>query len=89
LFGIRQRTVMRATTRFNLPQRYPDGKLSRENNPKKSFKNKPDSSVQAHATLRIHNKRIEIGLRIPPDFEQRLFQFLSKKEAVKKACESL
>jgi hypothetical protein len=49
------------------------------NNPKKSFKNNPDSSVQAHATLRIHNKRIEIVLRIPPDFEQRLFQFLSKR----------
>jgi len=58
------------------------------NNPKKSVKNKPDSSVQAHATLRIHNKPIEIGLRIPPTSRSVSSSF-SKREAVKKACESL
>jgi hypothetical protein len=51
-----------------------------KNNPKKNFKNKPDFSVQAHATLRIQNKRIEIGLRIPPEFEQRIYEFLSDKK---------
>jgi hypothetical protein len=50
-------------------------------NPKrmKTMKNKPDFSVRAHATLRFHGKRIEIGLRIPPDMEQRLHRFLSAR----------
>jgi hypothetical protein len=51
------------------------------NNPKfmRSVKNKPDFSVRAHATLRFHGKRIEIGLRIPPDMVERIHKFLSKK----------
>jgi hypothetical protein len=49
-------------------------------NPKKSFKNKPDFAVQAHATLRIQSKRIEIGLRIPHEFEQRIYEFILDKK---------
>jgi hypothetical protein len=51
------------------------------NNPKrmKAVLKKPDFSVRAHATLRFHGKRIEIGLRIPPDMEQRLYRFLRSR----------
>ena len=56
------------------------------NNPKKSFEKKPDFSVQAHVTLRVQHKeqRIEIGLRIPPEFEQRIYDFVLKKKKKKK-----
>lgn len=58
-----------------------------KNNPKKNFEKKPDFSVQAHATLREQNKgqRLEIGLRIPPEFEQRIYEFVLKKKNAKKA----
>lgn len=51
-------------------------------NPKrmKTVKNKPDYSLRAHATLRFHGKRIEIGLRIPPEMEQRICKFLLDKK---------
>lgn len=63
------------------------------NNPKKSFEKKPDFSVQAHVTLRVQHKeqRIEIGLRIPPEFEQRIYDFVlkkKKKNATKKKAKS-
>jgi hypothetical protein len=48
-------------------------------NPKLTFENKPDFAVRAHATMRIHNKRIEIGLRIPPGIEEHLYKILSEK----------
>jgi hypothetical protein len=51
-------------------------------NPKfmKIVENKPDFSVRAHATLRFHGKRIEIGLRIPPEMDERIYRFLSDKK---------
>jgi hypothetical protein len=48
-------------------------------NPKLTFKNKPTFAVRAHATMRLHDKRIEIGFRIPPDMEKHLFKFLLTK----------
>jgi hypothetical protein len=45
----------------------------------KSVKNKPGFSARAHATLRFHGKRIEIGLHIPPDMERRLYGFLKNR----------
>ena len=55
-------------------------------NPKrmKSVKDKPKFSVGAHATLRFHGERIEIGLRIPPDMERRPYGFLKKRFDEKK-----
>jgi hypothetical protein len=48
-------------------------------NPKNTFKNKPTFAVRAHATMRLHDKRIEIGFRIPPGMEEHLFRFLWTK----------
>jgi len=48
-------------------------------NPKKSFKPKPKYALKAHATMRLHDKRIEIGFRIPPGMEEHLFRFLLTK----------
>jgi hypothetical protein len=51
-------------------------------NPKRmrTLSNKLKCSVRAHATLRFHGKRIEIGLRIPPEMEQRIYKFISAKK---------
>lgn len=53
-------------------------------NPKDIFKNKPTFSVRAHATMRRHEKRIEIGFRIPPDMEEHLIKELWKKAHLRK-----
>jgi hypothetical protein len=49
-------------------------------NPKLTFKNKPTFAVRAHATMRLHDKRIEIGFRIPPGMEEYLLKFLLEKK---------
>jgi hypothetical protein len=48
-------------------------------------KNKPDFALRAHATLRFHGKRIEIGLRIPPEMEEHIYKFLSDKKQSRRA----
>lgn len=48
-------------------------------NPKLTLKNEPTFAVRAHATMRRHDKRIEIGFRIPPGMEKHLFKFLLTK----------
>lgn len=48
-------------------------------NPKKTFENKPTFAVRAHATMRRHDKRIEIGFRVPPGMEEHLIKELWKK----------
>lgn len=60
-------------------------------NPKfmESVKNKPDFSVRAHATLRFHGKRIEIGVRIPPDMVKRITSKLLLGKAVEDRVEKL
>jgi len=57
-------------------------------NPKRmrTLNNKLESSVRAHATLRFHGERIEIGVRIPPAMMRRISDFISKKKNVKKAA---
>jgi hypothetical protein len=53
-------------------------------NPKKTFENKPTFAVRAHATMRRHDKRIEIGFRIPPGMEEHLIKELWKKPHLRK-----
>ncbi len=53
-------------------------------NPKSTLKNKPTFAVRAHATMRLHDQRIEIGFRIPPGMEEHLLKFLLDKKASRK-----
>jgi hypothetical protein len=61
-----------------------DRQLTLKTNPKSTFENKPKFALRAHATMRIHDKRIEIGFRIPPDMEEHLYKFLSDKRKSRK-----
>ena len=45
----------------------------------KAVKDKPKFSIRAHSAMRVHGKRIEIGVRIPPDMERQLYEELKKK----------
>ncbi len=54
-----------------------DRKKTWRTNPRRTFKeNKPNFSIRAHSTMRIHDNRIEIGFRIPHNMEKHLFLFL-------------
>lgn len=46
----------------------------------KTLTNKLKHSMHAHATLRFHGKRIEIGVRIPPEMVQHIVDFADKKK---------
>ena len=54
-------------------------KSTLKTNPLNTFENKPDFSLRAHSTLRLHGNRIEISFHIPPDMERHLFRFLWAK----------